>query len=247
MTLYERWKKTTIANQIMVVLTGIVCLLTLVNIVVTGIQLWDNSRQANRLITTTDGIKAALDRGVTQNKENLERTLGQAKDAMEASARQSKTALDASIENARLDQRAWVGIIGINRITEPKLNERLLFYVRLNNSGHSPGTNVRVHKTLSFDTTTINRIDPDHNTPERSRFAIGPGANFPNQTGTIPMPTSMLEAIIVQKRPLYLYGTAHYTTMGREATTTFCAIYVFQQPGDPGLEFCPAEGLNDMK
>jgi len=165
--------------------------------------------------------------------------------SLEASAAQNKAGLDSTIERARMEQRAWVGVIEMRRSSEPKLGERLLFNARLSNSGRTPATEVLIHKDLSFEYPIASNIDPHHAVPERSRFAISPGATFITQSGTIPLIQPMLDALI-KKRPLYLYGTIHYRDVFyRQWSTTFCSIYVFQQQGDPGLEFCPS--FNDMK
>lgn len=160
----QRWNRVSLPNKLNIVLTFVICLATVANVLIFTRQVADQDKQV-------EGITNAITVGISQAKETAESTLNQNKQALEAvlkenrettaaslkttseqsrramesSAAQSKAALDASIGNARLDQRAWVGAVGVN--TEGGIAERDSFAIKsvqliLRNSGKTPALKV---------------------------------------------------------------------------------------------------------
>ena len=106
MNLWRRFKNSTITNQAMVVLTGVIAVLTAVNIGLYVQQSSDQSEQVAAIETAiTDGIttaKDAIDSSLTQNRKEMENVFLENRNALSASLETihatSQEALRASIE-----------------------------------------------------------------------------------------------------------------------------------------------------
>src|SRR5437660_1775353 len=101
MTIRERWKRTSLPNQLLVVIglmaalfTGLYALATVGQIYLIKQASRESSAQMERTIAEAKNIADSMRGSLEQNRK-----------AMEASAAQSKAALDASIEASRRDQR----------------------------------------------------------------------------------------------------------------------------------------------
>ena len=72
--------------------------------------------QTWQAIGNMNWLARGMDESVRQTQQAVASGKDQSKVAMEASAAQSKAAIDASVATARTDQRAWVGIVGVDTI-----------------------------------------------------------------------------------------------------------------------------------
>jgi hypothetical protein len=228
MTMYERWRRTTIANQVMVVLTGLICLATAVNVIVAVIQAYDNARQASRLAAIADGIKTMLENSVRQSKENSEQLLLQDRETLHATLAHSKASLDASIEASRLDQRAWLAVKEVRIESELALNEPLRYSINLVNTGKTPALDVRFVELRSGN----NEATIDELAPPRDRGVVAPGNNIKvfGRSNRLDQPTT--KAIQDGTIRLYISGTIEYWDIFKTKPrhTRFCVYYPTSAP-----------------
>lgn len=143
MNLRQRWKQTTLANQLMVITTAIVAFGTIFYVLVAVYQ-WilmkesgkQTTDQINKLIVAAQRIAATSTKSVTQ----------------------AKGSLDASIDNFRLDQRAWVSVSEIS--PAPYVEGNIKVYMKdgqkfkgevvIKNTGKTPAFKVRTLVTLHY-------------------------------------------------------------------------------------------------
>lgn len=231
----------------MVVLTGVICVLTVLNIFVVGLQVWDNWHESGRLILATKEIREALIKAVERNDENMRINLAQASEAMKRNDEQSRKALEAAIQNARMDTRAWVGVV---TYTPPRCveNNRPTFYaagcnaimgVNIVNSGKSIATNYRLMLggiLLPADVPfRAHYTDP----PSRSVTVLQPGMQVSSYTAPFskPITQEMVEAVRTGKAMVYIFGNLEYNDIfGLRHFGKFCG-YLTQDL--VGIESCP--------
>jgi len=233
----QRWRRTTIANRTMVVLTAIIGFITLVNAILVGLQVWDNWKESTRLILATKDLKSALDNAVCQNKKNNERMLLQNKEILDATIAQSKATLDASIKTAQSDQRAWVGTTAIS---QPQCldNGRRVFFasgcasiitIQVINSGKSIARNykgmVEGRLVRAIDPFTFTFSARPLTSPLASVSVIQPATTV---SMTIPPFTrlidqSKLDALKNGTAMMYFFGKITYDDIfHNQHFTTFC-------------------------
>lgn len=90
----------------------------------------EQSDRAERLAKANEIIAQASKRSAEQSKASLE-----------ASTKQAQAALDASREAASLDQRAWVGLVGVETVGGEQTSDAFSFksiIVAIRNSGKTP-------------------------------------------------------------------------------------------------------------
>jgi hypothetical protein len=140
MTIRERWKKTSLPNQLLVIIglmaslfTGLYALATIVQICLMRQAAADATAQMNRVICEAKRIAAS--------NEN----------ALAANAEQSKSALDASIKSSQLDQRAWIGLAEYLSVTSPQSGSSMNgVRIAIRNSGKTPAINLSVDSLRTF-------------------------------------------------------------------------------------------------
>lgn len=118
--------------------TDICIVILTVGIVVAAMMQWgemhDAGTQTDKMISAAQKIESDLEAANAQNLEALRKTLSQSQAATNASNSQSQKVLDATIEQARLDQRAWLTV----EVGEKTGN----FAVGIRNTGKTPAVNV---------------------------------------------------------------------------------------------------------
>jgi cell division protein FtsL len=91
-------------------------------------------KQADKAETISTSIQQAADEMKTSN--------AQAKDATEKTLQRSKAILDATVATARLDQRAWLGLL-IAHIYPTDGNSKIRTEIEIVNTGKTPAINIR--------------------------------------------------------------------------------------------------------
>lgn len=97
----------------------------------------EQSAKAERLTKANEKISDAASRSADAMAKSVE----QGKASLEASTKQAQAALDASRETAGLDQRAWVGLVGVETVGGEQTSDAFSFksiIVAIRNSGKTP-------------------------------------------------------------------------------------------------------------
>lgn len=153
-SLWQRWKQTSIHNKALVWTSGLVAFGTLFY---AGAVAWqvllmnrtarDAAQQADRLVAATN---AAIDQAtqhssdslrsaIEEEKAALGSALQQSNAALQAGTSQSKAALDASIAASRLEQRAWLAITDVTLAAEPdETSKEATVTAIISNTGRTP-------------------------------------------------------------------------------------------------------------
>ena len=187
MNIWQRWKRTTIANKALVWTGFLVAFGTVFYAGAAACQVSimkqsarDSSSQVERLVGTTNkAITSAVDssgksiqQSLQQNKDSLDSAMTQYRASLDASIRQSKESLDASVAASRNDLRAWLAMSDIHLAKEPAVGEDLVIVLDIFNSGRTPAINasLRYHSPINF---------------------TEPPANY-DWTSIVPRPTNMI-------------------------------------------------------
>ena len=209
---WQRWKQTTIANQLMVITTAIVAFGTLfyVGVAIFQYRLMkdsasQSSEQTDKLIAATQRMAEttikAFEEAKRSNKEiseRAERALQVSRDFADAATIQAKTS-KTSAEAAVAAQRPWISVDV--RIEEPLLiteqEVRIGLTFTITNSGNSPAVNTRVIPQLAAIPI---RDGLDFETAIRKALKISNNwSRFPNRIGrTIPPKRKSIERHVVQ-------------------------------------------------
>jgi cell division protein FtsL len=142
---FSSWTK---AEKMMAFLTAVIAIATIINIVVFWLESESASKQTTRLIEEAGKIADSMKETVGQAKKALDVTKNaidtnsvQSKKALESSAKQAQDALTASQVSANLDQRAWVGLVGVDTQGGERTPDAFKFQsiiVTVRNSGKTP-------------------------------------------------------------------------------------------------------------
>jgi hypothetical protein len=237
MTFRDRWKRTSVHNQLMVMLTAIIGVLTLVNVVVAVVEHIRSSSQMDRLVRAAQDMdksaaaavqqnKKALEDTLQANKETLESTLAQGKAAMKASAAQNRAVLDASIETSRRDQRAWVTVSVANLSKPLAIGERPIVVLRMINSGKTPALDTAVAGTV-VSRKEVSQVEfaQDATGAMQSRMVVGPSTAVSVLLDSSEPVTRQEQIDAVARGPwtLYASGFITYRDVFRvEHRTRFC-------------------------
>jgi hypothetical protein len=112
------------AERVMIWLTGIIAFATVINVIVFYFESESTTAQTVRLVEAAKGIGSNIN---TQGAATIT-----------AAGEQSKVALDASTEQNRLEQRAWIGPISIDKFSIDA-GKPIVIRIQVSNSGRTPG------------------------------------------------------------------------------------------------------------
>jgi cell division protein FtsI/penicillin-binding protein 2 len=221
MKLLQRWKMTSIANQLLAVATVVMAFGTLfyVGVAVSQYCLMksgarETANQVNKVITEARRIA----------------------DSTEKTFAQSKAALDASIEISRNDQRAWVGPI---EVTLPQFSDgshavylkegsQATIGVTITNSGKTPARKFMPRIQMGVLRTGKPFI-PEYPalSTRQSVAVVHPGMKPILYAPPFGPPKQLIDAIAGGQYVLYLYGIMTYEDIyNRPHKTTFCMFIV---------------------
>ncbi|MFI5126984.1 MAG: hypothetical protein ACHQJX_09165, partial [Candidatus Acidiferrales bacterium] len=207
-----------------------ICIVILtVGIVVAAIMQWremhNAGTQTDRIISAAQKIESDLEAANAQNLDALKRTLAQSQSATNASNSQSQKVLNANLATAHLEQRAWVGVLGITSL-KIKAAEPTDFQLMAVNSGRTPALHVKHLLTVKSMLTS-----------QKFTFTHGPAMGANSDTVIQPnmqvpfvaepdVPTqAQIDAIKSGTATLRIYGRIDYEDVfGAKHYTKFCFI-----------------------
>jgi hypothetical protein len=221
MSPWERWKKTSLPNQLLVIIGSMAAFFTGLYALATVIQICLMERNSEI---------------ATKQTERMIEEAGRISAAIQDTIRQSKAALDASIESSRTDQRAWVGACCVIGPPVDESGKRRPFMkagepitaigVQIKNTGRSPALYVQSRvESSALSKNTSFKAEYQHTkgmTP--SPVVIQPGVEvFVNlANNTVPNEDS-IKALSTGAFVYYIYGIINYEDVFRRAhQTTFC-------------------------
>ncbi|SRR5258708_6789126 len=160
--------------------------------------------------------------------------------AMEDSVAQAKIGLDASIDISRNDQRAWVGITGIQiRTLQP--GQKIEMNMPLQNSGKTAAVDVRTRSFVHLSDTPLNvsAFIANRNDQFKPPMVIFPNIADANITLVSPLPFSEVEITAIKngRKFMYAFGEIRYKDVfDRPHHTLFCGMYASDTPNN--MRFC---------
>lgn len=240
MKLLDKWRKTTVANQLMVYTTAIVAVGTIFYTIVAVFQ-WQLMKESGKQTSVQ------VDKLIDQSKRIA--------DTSDETAHQAKVALDTTIENARLEQRAWIGITSMysndysqgNKIfIEGKMSRIGVFVI---NSGKTPARNFRGFAYSQYLKAGEKPVLPKK---ESQRVLQGSsGVVQPNMSLAIGTQTDItpnkayIDNLTSGKSVFFVLGVVTYDDVfGRHHFTKFCN---FLSPDLIAFSACPTGNETDDK
>jgi len=266
MNVFQRWRQTALHNKAMVWTSFLVAFGTVFYAIAAACQIQlmkqsarQSSEQVERLVGTTntaitkaiDDSGKSLSKALVQNKEAFDTSLSQAKKSLDASAAQSKAVLDANIAASHLDQRAWLGVRGI-QVVQFEQGKSLKINVEFFNSGKSPALAVTSGTKFNYLAKFVTGPESDWN----MNFTFEPGQSVPPQGGFSKQIEVALSVFgpryLMLKAPttllwFYIYGITKYTDISNtfSGETKFCSYLGKTDTASPEMLYCNT--YNDMK
>ena len=159
---------------------------------------------------------------------------------MEDSVTQAKRGLDASIEISRNDQRAWLGIAGI-QILSFQAGQKISINIPLQNSGKTAAVNVRTRSFVHLTNAPINAasFSAKSNEPFRSHMTIFPNITNANISIVSPWPLNEAQSTAIKNgnQLMYAFGEISYRDVfDRLHHTYFCGVYSQATPNN--MQYC---------
>jgi hypothetical protein len=211
MTLLQRWKQTSVANKLLVYTGALVAFGTLFYAVAAVLQVrlmkdsaQETAKQTDKLITEAQRIA----------------------ETMEENNRQNKMALDASIEQARLDQRAWISLKGLKFDNELKAGVLNPFRLTFTNSGKTPAQYVRLKYTSHMHIPGKPDVVSTHLADEE--YSLGPGREAEFRFHTVPPKLNQTDVNGFESGTFILTCSGEVTyqdIFGKLHKTAFCGFY----------------------
>ena len=258
-----KWSRTTISNKLNVVLTAIICFMTVLNFVNTLVQSNSQSAQATALTTAINEVKLALANGTDQTRKAVESAINTGSDqlqqtltsnqsafsrmmeqnevALNASISQGKQGLDASIKMSRRDQRPWITVARFELSAELEQGKEVSVRVWLQNTGKTPAMN-EVNQSQVYlwpvppVMTNFSKPQPKES---NSITIIAPGAPA---TSFITTKWKPQDAFVTSYRSkgmrFFVHAKAWFSdSFGTPHWTSVCASHGFSEPLDE-FEYC---------
>jgi hypothetical protein len=207
-----------------------------------------NERFATSMETTATNSKTAFDATLAE----MQKQSGAMRDAAGASKSQSDTArneLSTTIDNARFDQRAWLGIADF-KVIEFEKGKTFKVDVGVSNSGKTPALDISQASNYILSPTKI--LGPDSNALADAPFEPMPAvAPQGHMTAHFGMPwddmSAHYDAINKGTEWLYFFGEIRYTDTSHtvKGSTKWCLYVVFTEAAKVDLYHC--QNYDDLK
>lgn len=228
-------RKTATATVVIAVFTVVLALVsgfTLIEVILGGSDTHELAVQAKRQADKMKDVSDAADK-IRQSADNLvtqeQRMADNTQNSLNASNSQSKTALDTTIQNARLDQRAWVTATAFRLSEEPTLNKGVTVTVSITNTGKTPAIEMVNESTLYFWNGEPPDVIPPALTP-LSKAILAPnilGYSFTTEPLTL-QSAAQMDAYTKKTSNIYVRALINYEdTFKRPHWTKVCAYHVF--------------------
>ena len=221
---------------------------------------------ANRQATASEKIEAAANTQATAAQQfaastgRLETTIDNAEKDLGRSASNSQKAIEATQDAMKLDQRAWVGMLGISDISFAQENGLLATGVFVN-SGKTPARNTKSCIRFRISDTPLSGPSPDDIskiTECAPTAAIGPQGRYNEEIGHVisaePNSPAALKGVSDfksryqlikdEKQFAYIFGIIKYDDVfGNERETDYCIFLA--DPDKAQIGIC--DNFNDIK
>jgi hypothetical protein len=223
MDIFQRWKQTSVANKLLVYTGVLVAFGTLFYAGAAVFQIClmkenarETAKQNDKLIMEAKRIAETMEENNHQNKI-----------ALDASLKQSQKALDVSIENARLDQRAWIVIKDVKFEHALTVGEVNSFSLTFLNTGKTPAQNVRFKYTSRVH--VPGKPDSVKAVPSDEELSLGPEAKFVVRGFTEPPRLNEADVVGFESGTivftLFIEVTYHDVFQKKLHKTTYCGFY----------------------
>lgn len=196
------------------------------------VQLNEMQRQTQILAAQTESAAAGASLDEMTTRKQIAVAQLQAKAAQDSVA--------AIQQQMRQDQRAWVGIHGINLVTPLEKDKVFNILVIFMNSGKTPALETTGPIFTTLAGAPIKKLK---DLPTKG-LVYYPGTIFPGvaYSTTVSSPVKMTDDIIKEFNSghiwIYVYGrTEYHDVFGRHHTTSNCIVSI---NGSPNFQACPA-------
>jgi hypothetical protein len=103
MTVREKWNKTSLPNRLNIILTGIICFATVINVIVLWLQIADQDKQVGRVTT-------AINTGISKAKGAIEEVLSTESSKTEKMLSDNRAALKTALDAMHQDNQTALGL-----------------------------------------------------------------------------------------------------------------------------------------
>lgn len=187
-------------DKAIVLLTGGIVLLAYMQ----WLEMHGGGKQTDRIIAADERLATAMENAVTQANNSFTGTVNQ----------------------FRLEQRAWVGVLGVTNL-KFSANEPASFSVMATNSGKTPALHVKqiiTGKSRPSNERFIFQYGPPVGLESETVIQPGMQVMFNTAPGD-PLPQLAIDDIKSGKTVMRLHGRIHYDDVfGQKHQTTFCFI-----------------------
>lgn len=262
MTLRQRWKQTSISNQLSVIVGAFAAFAAILSVVLLAYQTYlvnrieaDSSAQTERLIAAADAAVRQIKDANEQQLAALNKSAAQSGAALEATAteaaaqsRAARSEVDVARDAMRLDRRAWVSIDNAFLSPHPLIGTSKVF-IEFANHGPTPATNVREIEVNTAFVEPCTEHSHSTLTDAYRRIAVsavlGPGSPKATREHHIDLSQAHLREIRDNRTSLYVFGGIEYRDIFQHThVTRYCFVYdgnmlpIPEKPERVGLGFC---------
>lgn len=238
MSLRGRWKLTSTVNKMIAIATIVSAASTLTYAVFTYLQWRVLSEQIAEIKKGSNDTHTLATAADTQSKQAIEQTKKMGESITKTDkligatsdlAKEAKRSADIANEGVkltrkalRLDQRAWVGPLAVNKISiKPGVENEL--EIVITNTGKTPALNMESHVMLHFmpasKPMTFGYLPPK----ERVVDTLYPHGQITLMTSKFILTIPQMEYLKMSESILYTYGKITYKDIfGESHLTTFC-------------------------
>lgn len=233
MTIRDRWKKTTISNQLLVIVGAGACIFTALYTAAFFFQLWLINQSNSQASDRTDRLLNNLHWLARTTDRNLE----EAENARREAEEQARKVLDASIEAARTDQRAWLGFV--EAISDATVGRPFSVRCTIKNSGKTPAIKVSVASVLQ-PVRTNERPDFTTKAQPAPQVVIQANAvmyNDKSATHELPLTQPAFNQLMSGDMVIHVFGTISYDDVfGFHHWSQYCVHLDFETKSFPNCK-----------
>jgi hypothetical protein len=162
--------------------------------------------------------------------------------------------LKHAIDTSHLDQQAWVSVSGVELAEAPKAGEKILFIIKMQNTGRTPA--LRVSNRIRFSTTAPETLDDFiYASKEEEGRVVPPGDGtfstffyVPDEKKDEALTEEQVASIMNRTTSLYLYGVVLYEDIFKAPHfTRFCGVYIYDKKAPTVTNFCKQKDHNYME
>jgi len=179
----------------------------------------------------------AMEQAKRDNASSIAAQQKIAQDALVASQQSVDKSLRATIDNLHLDQRAWVGMVGIG-LDAVEIDKPLYAHVVLFNSGKTVAKHVTAVNVMRFFPTKLKKLPPTNAGESKSVGVLVPGARYERKFTDAKRKVSKVDKdCITGDWYTYIWGEVKYIDIFKQHhRTLFCS---YRQGAEGDFLQCP--------